>query len=139
MSKRYLLILFSMVISVSNFLLVFYLLDSKVCVRNSGVAFGFDLSFLGVILVLLLLLLLVVFIKSKDVLRYNVLAITVLGVGNFVERLINGYICDYINILNIYVNLNDIAITVLVIFSLISLLKNIYADKSRRRNKSEVG
>lgn len=126
------LIVFPSILVILNLVLVFFLLENNVCVRNKGVAFGVSLGSEILVLLLLLVVLIFVYIKSREDLRYNVLAISILGLGNFFERVIKGYICDYIQIFDIYVNLVDLGITMTVIFSLIYLFKDIYAGKSRR-------
>ena len=60
----------------------------------------------------------------KGNMRYNILALAILGGFNLLERLIFGDICDFINIFNISVNLIDVGIVLNTILLIYLLLRN---------------
>ncbi len=135
MMKGKILIPLSLLISVLNILLVFFLLEESICTINEGVGLGILFNSPTLLSSTLLLLLILIYLKSRSVLRYNVLSIAILGTGNLVERIVRGHICDYIDLFGVHVNLVDIGITTVVLLSLIYILKETYADKGRDGGK----
>lgn len=133
MRKRYPLILLAILVVLVNLLVTFFFLDPSLCIKNHGVVFGMEFGIDLFIQFLIIVSLLVISVKSRTSLRYNMLALAILGTGNLFERILRGYICDYINIFSVYINLVDIGITSMIIISLIFLIKEGYADKNRGR------
>ncbi|MGI6423469.1 MAG: signal peptidase II [Candidatus Dojkabacteria bacterium] len=127
---RYILVI-SLLISFINFCLP-YVLDIE-CIENRGVAFGLVIEKVWIFILIVLLLLLFLSFITRGILRYLFFSIVVLGMTNLVERLINGYICDYITFFNLSINLVDISLTILVIFTILILLKGGYGDTDRER------
>lgn len=124
MNKNNLFILFiSLLLVLMNFLLMKYLFQNY-CLYNTKVIFGkFDLlyqmEFQFTYLMLLVLSLYVVYKSFNSRLIFVSINLILIGyLGNFAERLINGVVCDYINVLGIiFLNIND-----LIIISGITLL-----------------
>ena len=127
---RYILVI-SLLISFINLCLP-YVLDIE-CIENRGVAFGLVIEKVWIFILIVLLLLLFLSFITRGILRYLFFSIVVLGMTNLVERLINGYICDYITFFNLSINLVDISLTILVIFTILILLKGGYGDTDRER------
>lgn len=102
------------------------------CINNSGIALGTFSSFNPIIplitIGIILLILLFYTIKNRDLL---LLALFLAGLSNWLDRLIDGFVCDYILFLSFYINLNDIIISTVVI--LISL-RDIVKDEIKKKD-----
>ncbi len=85
------------------------------CILNEGIAFGIYVPYIRWISLVLLFVLFVLSIRTKSNIKYILFSITMFGGLNVFERFVRGYICDYINISDIYVNIADICITVLIV------------------------
>lgn len=74
--------------------------------KNSGASFGIEFVGLNILSLFLLILLLFIWRKDKN---WGWLLIILGGLLNLIERLVNGYVFDYLPIFgtNIYNNVND--------------------------------
>ncbi|MFA7300890.1 MAG: signal peptidase II [Candidatus Shapirobacteria bacterium] len=74
--------------------------------RNSGASFGIDFFGLNILAIVLLVVLLFIWRKDKSI---GWLLIIIGGMFNLIERVVNGYVTDYLPIFgtNIYNNIND--------------------------------
>jgi lipoprotein signal peptidase len=115
------LVLFSIVISLLNLVLFSFFKIS--CVENYGIAFGWEVDNVEILSFALLGLLFILGFTSKGSLRYIFLSLGIAGSSNLIERVINGFVCDFITIFNISLNLVDIWITVLVAYAVLSFFK----------------
>jgi lipoprotein signal peptidase len=123
------LVLFSIVISFLNLLLSYFFRSA--CIENYGIAFGWEIGNVEVLSFVLLVLLLLLGFTSKDSLKYIFLSLGVAGSSNLIERIINGFVCDFIPVFNIFLNLVDIWITVLVAYAVLSFFKKENGSKDR--------
>ena len=123
------LVLFSIVISFLNLLLSYFLKDS--CIENYGIAFGWEVGNVEFLSSVLLLVLFFLGFTSKGSLRYIFLSLGIAGSSNLIERVINGFVCDFITIFKISLNLVDIWITVLVAYAVLSFFKKENGSKDR--------
>lgn len=119
----------SLLVGILNLFLTNNLYKDSECVVNRGFAFGLSIPYLAVLSFLIISILLVVYIRTKSVLRYNILAIGILGLFNLLERVLRGYICDYIDIFFLSVNLVDILIVGITLISLIYIFRKEYEDR----------
>lgn len=104
------------------------------CTLNDGIAFGISLPYIEWISVGLLVVLFLIFMKTKSSMKYILLGITILGAANVLERVFRGYICDYIPMFSIYVNVADIGITTLAVLGVIICIfkRDGYRNKRER-------
>lgn len=115
------LVLFSIVISLLNLVPSSFFQIS--CVENYGIAFGWEVGNVEILSFALLGSLFILGFTSKESLRYIFLSLGIAGSSNLIERVINGFVCDFITIFNISLNLVDIWITVLVAYAVLSFFK----------------
>lgn len=121
----------SILFSILNLCISFFFVSE--CTVNEGVLLGIDIPYVEIISFILLLAILFTSLKIKGSMRYILLGITILGSGNLLERTIHGYICDYISLFGISVNIIDICITILVMVGvLICIFKK---DEHKNRGK----
>lgn len=109
------LLLISAFFSILNIYISKYLFGLDGCVMNSGVAFGIriDYEIFITLFIILFLIVLGVFLKGKE--RYIFFSLSILGLSNLFVRILYGNICDYINLITVYVNIADIAIVLIAI------------------------
>lgn len=112
----------SLLISIINFYTSFFLISE--CSINRGVVFGIEIPYVIYISIFLLLVILLLIFKTGGNIQYIFLGIFVFGLGNFLEKIVRGYICDYIYLFNISVNLVDIGITILVVLGILTCILN---------------
>jgi len=115
-------ILLSFVLLFTNIFVSFVLVNR--CIENRGIAFGIEVGYVSILSFLFLVAILILSLRIKSSLKYIFLGIVILGSGNLLERVIRGYICDYIPFFNLSINMLDIGIVVLTILGiLICILK----------------
>lgn len=90
---------------------------------NRGVAFGVSIEWIVLISTVLLLILAILGYLNKGVLRYLLFSIFLFGLSNLVVRVLLGGICDYINIPLVRINIADLGIVLLSIFTGVLVLK----------------
>ena len=120
----------SVFLSLLNLYISFFLI--KECTVNEGVVFGIDIPYPEVIGSILLLIVLFISLKVERNMKYIFTSIAVMGLGNLLERTVHGYICDYINIFNISVNIIDICITILVVLGILICVFQKDENRDRR-------
>lgn len=106
----------------TNIVLSFFVVES--CTENSGVAFGIEIEYVSLVSILLLIDISILALKVKGNLRHILFSIVILGSGNLLERILRGYICDYIPLLNLSINILDIGIVVLTILGVLICIFN---------------
>jgi lipoprotein signal peptidase len=129
MKKSKIIICISILAAIANIL--FPILSDR-CIQNDGVAFGIGIGneeyITLVLIVVLIFISLLKYISSP--LKEILFSIAILGSSNLFLRLIYGYVCDYIGVYNIYINIADIGIVSLVLVGIFFVLK-----KDANRNK----
>ncbi|KKP43214.1 MAG: hypothetical protein UR34_C0001G0015 [candidate division WS6 bacterium GW2011_GWC1_33_20] len=121
----------SVLISLINVFLSVYFFSNNGCVKNRGVAFGIDIIYEEIISFLILSFLIFIGTRVKGIIRYLTFGVVILGFSNFVVRVFLKYICDYINVFNMSLNIADIFI---VIYALLIILICIF-DKDGKCNR----
>lgn len=124
-------ILLSFVLFFVNIFTSFILVEN--CIENSGVAFGIELGYVSIVSFLFLITIFILSFKIKGDLKYILLGIVILGSGNLLERIVRGYICDYIPFFNLSINMLDIGIVVLTILGVLICIFKKDEDTDRRR------
>ncbi len=128
MRKGKYLVLLSIIIF---FLNLFFSSSLNSCVENYGIAFGWEIPLVEILSFVLIGILLILSFTLKGRLRYIFLSLCIAGSSNLIERVLNGFVCDFITIFNISLNLVDIWITVLVAYAVLSFLKIENGSKNR--------
>ena len=123
MKKGTLLLISSIILSVLNSLLSIKLIADGVCTLNRGIAFGVRIEYEVLITALLLFLLVCLSIYIKNIFRYNILSIVMLGISNLFMRIMYGGVCDYIDLFGVNVNIADIGIVTICILSIVYIVK----------------
>lgn len=118
----------SLVVSLLNIFISFWLFSKDLCIKNEGVAFGIDVIYIIFITLAVVIVLILLGLISKGFLRYIFFSFVLLGISNFVVRVIYGSVCDYINIFNLVVNISDILMVLLSIDTCIHIL---FFDKKK--------
>jgi len=111
------LILFiSLIVSFVNILLSreFSLIEK--CIQNDGVAFGIRVEYEAYISILVIITLIVLGIISKKNIKYFLFSISLLGLSNFIVRILHNGICDYISVLGLSFNVVDVSLVVICIY-----------------------
>ncbi len=115
-----------LIIGIISFVLHIYIsfFLSKSCSWNEGIALGLDLglgsNILSAIQLMLLFVMVIFLLKSFSKLKKNwqlIFILTISSLGNVIDRLWHGAICDYISIYKLPIfNTNDIFILTSLIF-----------------------
>lgn len=121
MLRSTILLIFSLLISVINIFLTEYLFDKRECVINRGVAFGISIEYIILLSILFIVLMIFLGCITKGFEKYILFSISILGISNLIVRVIYGGVCDYIRLFSMYVNLIDIFIVSLVIYSFLHI------------------
>jgi len=111
------ILLSSLVVSIVNVVISFELISKDMCTINYGVAFGIGIEYIIFLSLLLLLSLVVIGVITKGVIKYMFFSLFLLGLSNFVIRILYGSICDYINIFNLVINISDLFIVLISIYA----------------------
>ena len=124
-------ILLSVVLFLTNILVSFFLIEN--CIENRGVAFGIEIEYVSLIKFFLLIFVLLLSFKIEGNLKNIFLSIVILGSGNLFERIVRGYVCDYIPFFNLSINIVDIGIVVVTIAGVLICIfkKNEDTNKGR--------
>lgn len=120
----------SIVLSIIHLYISFFVADE--CIVNEGIAFGISIPYVEWVSLLFLVFLFFLSLKTKSNIKYLLFSITLFGSVNVFERFFRGYICDYIRIFNVYVNIVDICITILVVLCILICIFRKYGDKDNR-------
>lgn len=122
MSKGIYLLISSFVVSLLNIPFSINLLIKDLCILNSGIAFGIRIEY-GILITIVLLLFLIIFgIYIKNIFRYYVFSIAILGISNLFIRVMYGGVCDYINLSFIHVNIVDMGIVSICVWSVMLII-----------------
>ena len=121
----------SFVLLLTNFLVSFLLIEN--CTENTGVAFGIEISYVSLIILFVLILITLLSFKIGGSLRPILLGIVILGSGNLLERIVRGYVYDYIPFFNLSINIVDIGIVVLTILGVLICIFGKNEDTNRGR------
>ena len=85
------------------------------CVNNSGIALGSLSGVMPIVLIVCIAIILAIVlfyaIKQKDIF---LVILFIGGLSNWIDRVIDGFVCDYLLFLDFYINFNDIVISVIV-------------------------
>ncbi len=101
------------------------------CVQNTGVAFGIEFRYQELLFLILAVLLIILSVKIVGIFRYVILSILILGLANYISRVLYGYVCDYISLFGISFNIVDVGIVILLSVGVLICILNIYEEKSR--------
>lgn len=107
----------SFLLLLANIVLSFFVVES--CIENRGVAFGIEIGYVSLINTVLIIGISFLALRVKEDLRYILFSIVILGSGNLLERILRGYVCDYIPFLHLSINILDIGIVVLTIIGVL--------------------
>lgn len=121
MLRSTILLIISLLISVINIFLTDYLFDKNGCVINRGIAFGISIEYIILLSILFIVLMIFLGCITKEFEKYILFSVSILGVSNLIVRVIYGGVCDYIRLFGMYVNLIDIFIVTLVIYSFLHI------------------
>jgi len=108
---------------VSTLVVLFNIYLSRIystqCSANIGVAFGIYFELLNLLIPFLIFILLLISIYSSNRLKNIFVSLCILGMSNAIERLVNGYICDFLTVFDISFNIVDMGIVLLCIFGIL--------------------
>jgi lipoprotein signal peptidase len=120
----------SIALSIIHLYISFFVVER--CIVNEGIAFGLSIPYVECVSLLFVVFLFFLSVKTKSNIKYLLFSIASLGSVNVLERFFRGYICDYIRIYNIYLNIMDICITILVVLCILICISWKYGDKDNR-------
>lgn len=96
---------------------------------NQSIVFGLGdnmHSIIGIMInsIALLFLLIILFKKSLVKYEYVLYGLLLMGLSNYVDRLVYGGVIDYIRVANIWFNIADLVINLILIYLIINILKH---------------
>ena len=116
------LLLISSFLSILNIFISKYLFEINRCVMNRGIAFGIQIELTVFISIILLLILVTLGCLNKGIIKYLLFSIFLFGLSNLTFRLLLGGICDYIAIPLLSINIADLGIVILSIYTGIQVM-----------------